>query len=288
QPAARYRCLVEVEGASPESDEARVALAQIPRHGWAANILRRQDARGFWVHRKTLYRPKYVATNWRLLALADLGLTVHHPRVRRGVQLMLEDYGGSDGPFTRRGGEPHFCFVGNTARMMILFGLGDDRRVRASLDWLADRQLDDGGWDCFGRPNGTLDCWEALAAYAAIGRRRWTGKWKRAVERGAEFYLGRRLLRGGRRRYPPWEKLQSPEADWNGQGDPASLRTCERCGHRRWRLSLSRCMVCGAVLCENCQMVAGYAQPDPAVSQRSSNPTLRYSTIPAYHTVCSW
>ena len=210
QPAARYRYLVEIEGASPESDEARVARAQIPRHGWAADILRRQDARGFWVHRKTLYRPKYVATNWRLLALADLGLTVHHPRVRRGVQLMLEDYGGSDGPFTRRGGEPHFCFVGNTARMMILFGLGDDRRVRASLDWLADRQLDDGGWDCFGRPNGTLDCWEALAAYAAIGRRRWTRKWKRAVERGAEFYLERRLLREGRRRYPPWERLHSP------------------------------------------------------------------------------
>src|SRR5207247_3061709 len=70
QPAARYRYLVEIEGASPESDEARVARAQIPRHGWAADILRRQDARGFWVHRKTLYRPKYVATNWRLLALA--------------------------------------------------------------------------------------------------------------------------------------------------------------------------------------------------------------------------
>ena len=47
-------------------------------------------------------------------------------------------------------------------------------------------------------------------------------------------------------------------------------------------------MVCGAVLCENCQMVAGYAQPGPAASQPLSNPALRYSTIPAYHTVCSW
>ncbi len=210
QPAARYRYLVEVEGVPPESEPARTALRQIPRRGWAADILRKQDPRGFWVHRKTLYRPKYVATNWRLLVLADLGLTVRTPGVRRGVDLMLEDYGGSDGPFSRRGGEPHFCFVGNTARMMILFGLGDDRRVTSSLDWLADQQREDGGWDCFGRPNGTLDCWEALAAYAAMGSRRWTRKWKAAVDRGAEFYLERRLLREGRRRYAAWERLHHP------------------------------------------------------------------------------
>jgi len=210
QPAARYRYLVEIEGVSPRSDEARIAVAQIPRRGWAADILRKQDPRGFWVQRKTLYRPKYVATNWRLLVLAELGLTVRHPGVRRAVKLMLEDVGGRDRPFGRPGGEPHFCFVGNMARMMILFGLGDDRRVRASLDWLADRQLDDGGWDCFGRPTGTLDCWEALAAYAAMGSRRWTRKWKRAVDRGAEFYLERRLLREGRHRYAPWERLHNP------------------------------------------------------------------------------
>src|SRR5437667_11753759 len=120
QPAARYRYLVEIEGASPESDEARVARAQVPRHGWAADadILRRQDARGFWVHRKTLYRPKYVATNWRLLAVADLGLSVHHPRVRRGVQLMLEDYGGADRTFTRRGRDHPLYFVRNTAQLV--------------------------------------------------------------------------------------------------------------------------------------------------------------------------
>jgi len=47
-------------------------------------------------------------------------------------------------------------------------------------------------------------------------------------------------------------------------------------------------MVCGAGLCENCQMVAGYAQSLLAVSPRSSDSSLRYSAIPPYHTVCSW
>lgn len=210
QPAARYRYLVHVEGQSRQSADARAALAAIPRRGWAAEILRKQNRAGFWTGRKSLYRPKYVATNWRLLVLAELGLTVIHPAVRKAVDLMLADYGGSDGPFSRVGGEPHFCFVGNTARMMILFGLGADRRVRASLDWLADQQLEDGGWDCFGRPNGTLDCWEALAAYVAIGRSRWTRKWKTAVERGAEFYLDRELLREGRQRYASWWRVHYP------------------------------------------------------------------------------
>jgi len=210
EPAARYRYLVDIEGLPPDSTGARAARRQILSHGWAADILEKQDRRGFWVNRKSLCRPKYTATNWRLLILAELGLTATTPRVRRAVDLMLADYGSSDGPFARRDAEPHFCFVGNTARMMILFRLGADRRVRSSLDWLADQQLEDGGWDCFGRSRGTLDCWEALAAFAAFGPRRWTRKWKRAVERGAEFYLERGLLREGRSRYAPWERLHYP------------------------------------------------------------------------------
>src|SRR5437870_12794998 len=46
-------------------------------------------------------------------------------------------------------------------------------------------------------------------------------------------------------------------------------------------------MVCGVVLCENCQMVAGYAQSH-LPSPRSSDSSLLYSTIPPYHVVCSW
>src|SRR2546428_9286728 len=114
---------------------------------------------------------------------------------------MLEYYGGSDGSFGRRGGEPHFCFVGNTARMMILFGLADDRRVTSSLDWLADQKREDGGWGCFGRPNGTLDFWEALAAYAALGARRGAPKGKLSGGRGGRVYPQRKPFQESRRRY---------------------------------------------------------------------------------------
>lgn len=47
-------------------------------------------------------------------------------------------------------------------------------------------------------------------------------------------------------------------------------------------------MVCGAVLCENCQMVAGYAQSQLAASPLTADPAFRSSAVPPYHTVCSW
>ena len=64
---------------------------------------------------------------------------------------------------------------------------------------------------------------------------------------------------------------------------------CERCGFRRWRLSRTRCMVCGAALCENRQMVAGYANDHVTGSARPPESTLaRPSLLSPYHTVCSW
>src|SRR2546430_2931335 len=47
------------------------------------SILRGQHPSGQWVNPGSsafeLYRPKYVATNWRLLVLSDLGLTKKTP-----------------------------------------------------------------------------------------------------------------------------------------------------------------------------------------------------------------
>jgi hypothetical protein len=208
QPAARYRYLTEIQGMSPASKQARAARSAINRRGWGAEILGRQDPRGFWVARESLYRPKYSATNWNLLVLAELGADPSDPQLKRGLDLMCHDYAHGSKPFGKTG--PHHCFTGNMARMMIRLGRSDHPGVAKSLDWLADSQEKDGGWDCFGRKKGTLDCWEALAAYAAYGVKRLTPKWKGAMERGAEFYLDRRLLREGSKRYAAWERIHYP------------------------------------------------------------------------------
>jgi hypothetical protein len=78
------------------------------------------------------------------------------------------------------------------------------------FDWLVSSQKEDGGWHCFPSDKGTLDCWEGLAAYAALQPTRWTRSIKRSAERGAEFYLERRLFEEGKARYQPWFRFHYP------------------------------------------------------------------------------
>ena len=215
QPAVRYRTLLDLLGYSHDNREVRRAHANIARKGWAHEILKSQRPQGYWESRNNLYRPKYSATIWRLIVLADLGLTKREPRVRKPCEMFLNEYhrpdGGFDTPSSDWSRSEH-CLTGNLARTLTLCGYGDDPRVLSAFDWLVKNQMDDGGWHCFyerayGR--GTLDCWEGLSAFAVLPKRRWTRSIKRCVEKGAEFYLTRKLFKQGRP-YRPWLRFHYP------------------------------------------------------------------------------
>jgi hypothetical protein len=216
QPAVRYRALLDLLDRKESDEEVRQARADIPRRGWCPEVLSSQKAAGFWEDRQNLYRPKYTATIWRLIVLADLGMTAEDERIKKPCELFLNEYSRSDGGFDsppsgQRRSE--LCVTGNLARTLQLCGYGEDARVRSAYDWLVKNQMKDGGWHCdywkaFGR--GTLDCWEGLSAFAALPREKWSRQLKRSVERGAEFYLERRLLQQGRHRYLPWFRLHYP------------------------------------------------------------------------------
>lgn len=208
QPAARYYALVDLLGRPAKDSEVKEVLAAIPRRGWAAEILRTQKAGGYWGAPDALYYPKYDNTVWKWIVLSDLGITGEVPRMRQTCELIVEQNAMPEGGFGRK--VSHFCVTGNFARTLIRAGYSDDRRVRSALDWLVRAQKSDGGWHCFKSDKGTLDCWEALAAFSAYGRQRWTRSIKRSVERGAEFYLERRLHKEGSRRYAPWFRFHYP------------------------------------------------------------------------------
>ena len=96
------------------------AYSKIATRGWARDILKFQKKGGHWESRRTLYRPKYTATNWRAIVLSDLGLTSEDGRIRATADLFFEDWlGDGDGNIFK--GE--ICIVGNTARMLTRFGL---------------------------------------------------------------------------------------------------------------------------------------------------------------------
>ncbi len=211
-PSVRLRALTEVFDVPASDPRVRAARRAIGRKGWAASILSEQLPPGHWVSPGTsgreLYRPKYVSLNWKLLVLAELGTSGTHPGIRRATRLLLQRWGGPQGAFGGRDSE--VCITGNAARMLIDFGCLDEPALASALDWLIRRQKADGGWHCFRSSVGTLDAWEAMAAFARLPAARRTRAIERAIERGAEFFLERRLLREGPQPYAPWTRLHYP------------------------------------------------------------------------------
>lgn len=211
-PSVRHRALREVLDKPASDPAARRARAEIGRKGWAAQILGRQHPDGHWetpgTSQDQLYRPKYIATNWCLLVLAELGVPGRNPRVKRACDLYLRRYASRGAGIGFPSGE--ICFTGNAVRMMAKFGRLSDPRVQRAIAWIVRHQKADGGWHCFPSREGTLDGWEGMAAFAAIPQADRSPEVSRAIERGARFYLERGLLREGRTPYRPWLRLHYP------------------------------------------------------------------------------
>ena len=210
QPAVRYFGMTQLLDKDPRSPEAKKTYETIPKRGWGADILSRQKPDGRWESRPegSLYGPKYTATNWMALVLSDFGLTKANPQIRKVARLYFKEW--MSPPPKENIFNDEVCIVGNTARMLTRFGYAGDPRVMKLFDRLVEDQKEDGGWHCFKSDTGTLDGWEGMAAYAALPRQAWTRSIKRSVERGAEFYLERKLYDDGEPRYPPWLRLHYP------------------------------------------------------------------------------
>ena len=209
QPGVRYRTLTELLGRREDDPEVREARARLTTEGWGATTLADRSPEGWWASGASMYRPKYLATTWRLLLLSELGLTRREPAVRRSCELWMQRFplrGGGVGGNSK--GTGHHCLVGNMVRALVRFGYADDPKVRRSLEWLRETADPNGGWSCFGRGRN-LDSWEGLSAFAAYPRRRWSPSMAACVERAAEFFLARELHRQGAR-YPPWYRFHFP------------------------------------------------------------------------------
>lgn len=209
QPAVRYLALTTLLGKRGNDSEVEETKRAIGSRGWAAKILGKQQPGGWWVGKESLYRPKYLSTNWMLLVLADLGLTKSEPRIAEASLLWIKRFSKSDGGFASESSKAsHVCTVGNTARALVRFGYADHPKVKSAFQWMVENEAEKGGWSCFGSGRN-LDSWEPMSAFAALPRQKWTRNMKLAVEKGARFFLEREMHRQGEH-YEPWYRFHYP------------------------------------------------------------------------------
>lgn len=213
-PSVRFRYWTEVAGRSSTDSRAALARAQIGKEGWAAKILASQFKDGHWVTPAPyeLYRPKYTASNWMMIILADLGMTKRDRRIARLAELVLDRWSRREGRegYPLSGFDGETCATGNAVRSLIRFGYLDHPVVQQSIGWLLRAQKADGGWHCWPARHGTLDAWEGLDALAEIPPVERDLRIRRAIERGAEFFLRRKLMNEGSSPYGPWHRIHYP------------------------------------------------------------------------------
>lgn len=210
EPSVRYLALRDLTAEARESHATKEAYSKLGSEGWISQILAKRLPGGYWHNYGLLNWPKYVSTAYMVMILADLGLRADNPKLKESCELLLRVLSRTSDAGFGFGRISHFCVTGNFVRTFINAGFSHEPRVRRALDWIIDSQKDDGGWHCFPSKHGTLDCWEGLSAFAALPRQRWSRRMKRSVERGASFYLERRLHREGKKRYEPWFRFHYP------------------------------------------------------------------------------
>ena len=230
EPSVRYFTLKYLLDKPEDDPEVLTSKAMLMSVGPVADILSRQNADGGFLTRKmgdtygeavalTGYQPKYKATTWQLLFLAQLGADGEDTRVKRLCEYVLDknyspEYGvlgidvkwpGSEGTEFRA--LP--CFVANMVWALSTLGYHRDSRVQDSLKWLLHYQrFDDGDFKtpdewpyrgkkdrCFGRHTCFSGVTRALKAMTVVPSEERTAEMQRFIDKATEFILLHRLYR---------------------------------------------------------------------------------------------
>src|SRR5262249_8407017 len=155
------------------------------------------------------YVPKFSSCAWRLVVLADLAVPGDDPRIEKCVEHYLALHNVESGGFSVREKQPpreakewqfvpHVCVTGHMVRALAKFGYERDERVVKAAEWLAGKQLPDGGWNC--APQGKHGSFTATVqpiwGLNELGTSR--EGWRDAVKKGDEFLLKHRVYKSER------------------------------------------------------------------------------------------
>lgn len=156
-PAVRYLTLRDLS-LTPVDDSA-LASAKQDAHssGIIATILDAMAPEGYWARPGAGYTPKYRATTWSLLTLAQCGASVDgDERIATACNYLLDHALCSGGRFSVNG-QDHGnldCLHGNMCAALMLLGC-DDPRLETAYEWAA-RSITGEGVAPFKAPHADL------------------------------------------------------------------------------------------------------------------------------------
>ena len=139
-PSVRYLALRDLLDRDENNRDVLAAKAAILQSAPVKKIIAAQKTEGYWAKAGVGYSPKYKATDWQILFLAELGADGTNHLVQRGCEYLLTHAQATRGGFSAMAnavpsGAIH-CLNGNLIWALVTLGYYDDR-VRAAVDWLA-------------------------------------------------------------------------------------------------------------------------------------------------------
>jgi hypothetical protein len=213
EPGVRYLALRDLMDLSADDRELRMTRKVAHRDGPIAAVLAAMDQSGYWAKPGPGYSPKYHATVWSIILLAQLGASAaEDQRVARGCAYLLDHNlvaGGQFSTSTAAAGTID-CLQGNLCWALLELGC-DDPRLKQALEWMARSVTGEGvapltdklavrryyAYKCgpnfaCGVNNQRPCAWGAvkvMLAFSAVPVNQRTPLMKRAIKRGGEFLL---------------------------------------------------------------------------------------------------
>lgn len=145
-PSARYLTLRDILDYSPDDPDLTAAHATAHQTGHIAAILAEMQAPGYWMKPGPGYNGKYKSTVWSVIALAQLGASVHQDeRIALACDHLLEHAFLENGQFTMAGTPSSNidCLQGNLCAAMFDLGITDPR-LETTFEWMARSVTGDG------------------------------------------------------------------------------------------------------------------------------------------------
>jgi hypothetical protein len=205
------RDVLERSSGDSDLEAARVAMMET---GPIPVILAKQHQDGYWDNNESIYNPKYYATSWQLIMLAQMGADASHPQIQKTCEYILQNAIGKFGGFSvysSQTGAVH-CLQGNLTSALLDLGCGNDPRLLKAIDWMARSVTGDGftpagektdgdhyirsGINAAGFPCAANDhqpcAWGAVKVALALSKipvEDRSSTMKKAIERSVEFLM---------------------------------------------------------------------------------------------------